>query len=296
MATFKTYSQINDLHNATGFDETTPNPSFHVFNTSILPKGFIREMPPYCQEFYQLGLNYNMTGTSFSLQSKKMNAINKLLFFVAPGQVITWEVADITDGFLLYFKKEFFDFYRGNLEEDFPFFNLTDANYVLLSNETCQDLYYDLEQLRKTFKADTLFQHQQLQGLTMAFLFKCRGVFEQYAKEATPYSRQQHLYNRYIQLVNRFFLEYRTIEEYAALLNITPNYLSSLVKAVSGRSTKSFLDDRMITESKNLLMYTPLSVAQIADQLHFSEPTHFIRFFKKHTQLTPTEFRQQDAK
>src|SRR3712207_9443369 len=88
MATFKTFSQINDLHNATGFDEKTPNPSFHVFNTSILPQGFIKEMPPYCQEFYQLGLNYNMTGTSFSLQSTKMNAINILLFFVVLGQVI----------------------------------------------------------------------------------------------------------------------------------------------------------------------------------------------------------------
>jgi AraC-like DNA-binding protein len=151
-------------------------------------------------------------------------------------------------------------------------------------------------QLRKTFKATTLFKHQQLQGLTMAFLFKCRGLFEQFAEVATPHSRQQHLFNRYIQLINRFFLEYRTMEEYAALLNITPNYLSSLVKTISGRSTKSFLDERLVTESKNLLMYTPLSVAQIADQLCFSEPTHFIRFFKKHTGITPAQFRQQDAK
>jgi hypothetical protein len=81
-----------------------------VFNTSILPEGFIKAMPPYCQDFYQLGLNHNMNGTSFSLQSKKMNAINNLLFFVAPGQVITWEVADITDGFCSILRKNFLIF------------------------------------------------------------------------------------------------------------------------------------------------------------------------------------------
>lgn len=81
-------------------------------------------MPPYSQEFYQVGLNHDMTGTSFSLQSKKIDSLNNLLFFVAPGQVITWEVADITDGFLLYFNKSFLDFYRGDIEKDSPFLEL----------------------------------------------------------------------------------------------------------------------------------------------------------------------------
>jgi AraC-like DNA-binding protein len=49
----------------------------------------------------------------------------------------------------------------------------------------------------------------------------------------------------------------------------------------------------MIMESKNLLTYTSLTVSEIAFKLHFSEPTHFIRFFKKETGLTPADFRQQ---
>ncbi len=261
-----------------------------------LPPGFVKAMDPYCQAFYQVGLNYDMTGTSFSLQSQPINALNRLLFFVAPGQVLTWEVADVTDGILLYFKKEFLDFYRGSINDDFPFFDLTGVNYVPLSEDSCQELYADLMQLRKTFQKETLFGHQQLQGLTLAFLFKCRALHEQFSKERSPRSRQQDLFYRYVQLVNRFFLRYRSIEAYAALLNVTPNYLSTLVKAVSGRSTKSFLDERLVSEAKNLLVYTSLAVAEIADQLQFSESTHFIRFFKKETGLTPADFRRQAAR
>jgi AraC-like DNA-binding protein len=293
---FKKFKEINDLHKETGFHEKTNNPLFHVFNSKILPEGFIKAMPPYCQEFYQIGLSHDMAGTSFSVQSQPIESLNNLLFFVAPGQVITWEVADITDAFLLYFKKEFFDYYRGSIEEDFPFFKITDANYVRLSGDDSKELYNDLAQLRITFEKDSSYQQQQLQALTLALLFKCKALFEQFKKEQSPRSRQQDLYYSYLQLVNRFFAEYRTIEEYAAMLNVTPNYLSSVVKLVSGRSTKSYLDERILTESKNLLIYTTLAISEIAYDLHFSEPTHFIRFFKKETGTTPSEYRHRRLK
>jgi AraC-like DNA-binding protein len=288
---FKTFKEINDLHKATGYPEKTSNPLFHVFNTSILPDGFIKAMPPYCQEYYQIGLNHDMTGTSFSLQSQNIDALNNLLFFVAPGQVITWEVAEITDGFLLYFKKEFLDFYRGDADKEFPFFRITDANYIRLSDEDSKELYSDLVRLRRTFEKESRYQQQQLQALTLAFLFKCKSLFEQFDKALLPRTRQLELFYRFTHLISRFYTEYRNMEEYAAILNITPNYLSSVVKMVSGKSPKRFLDDRLITESKNLLTYSALAISEIAFKLSFSEPTHFIRFFKKETGMTPAEFR-----
>ncbi len=288
---FKTFKDINDLHTATGYPEKTSTPLFHVFNSKVLPEGFIKAMPPYSQQFYQVGLNHDMTGTSFTLQSQAIHSLNNLLFFVAPGQVITWEVADLTDGFLLYFKKEFFNFYRGDIEEDFPFFKITDANYVRLSDEYSKELYGDLVNLRKTFEKDSSYQLEQLQALTLAFLYKCKALFDQFEKQRSPHSLQQNIYYRYLQLVNRFYLEYRSVEEYAAILNVTPNYLSTVAKAVSGQSAKSCLDERILTESKNLLTYTTLNVAEIAYTLRFSEPTHFIRFFKKETGTTPLGFR-----
>lgn len=85
--------------------------------------------------------------------------------------------------------------------------------------------------------------------------------------------------------MNRFFIEYRSLEEYAAILNITPNHLSTVIKAVGSKSPKAFLDERMITESKNLLIYSADTISEIAYKLSFSEPTHFIRFLKKKPEL-----------
>lgn len=152
-------------------------------------------------------------------------------------------------------------------------------------------LYSTLENLRTVFENVSSYQQEQLQGLTLAFLFRCKELFEQFQKAQKPRTRQQDLYQRYLHLVNRFFIEYRSIEEYAAILNITPNHLSSVVKSISGKSPKSFLDESMISESKNLLAYTSSNVSEIAYKLGFSEPTHFIRFFKKVAGVTPTEYR-----
>jgi AraC-like DNA-binding protein len=232
-----------------------------------------------------------MTGTSFSLQTQELDSLNNLLFFVAPGQVITWEVAEITDGFLLYFKKDFLQLYNKSIEENFPFFRIIAANYVLLTDQICLDLYEDLTRLRKVFESNEVYKEEQLQGLTLAFLFKCKGVFEKATNNQTVQYRQKDLFNRYVQLVNRFYAAYRSIEAYAAMLHVSKNHLSTVIRNTSGKTPKRLLDERIIVESKNLLLYSSLSVAEIAYKLQFSEPTHFIRFFKKGVGTTPAEFR-----
>jgi AraC family transcriptional regulator, transcriptional activator of pobA len=75
------------------------------------------------------------------------------------------------------------------------------------------------------------------------------------------------------------------------MLNITANHLSQTIKETTGNTAKSFITKRRLEEAKYLLSYTNNDVAEISFHLHFSEPTHFSKFFKKETNQSPIEFR-----
>ena len=82
-----------------------------------------------------------------------------------------------------------------------------------------------------------------------------------------------------------------TVQHIAAQLNISPNYLSRLLKTLTGQSTKQFIQDKLIDFAKEKLSTTALSVNEIAFEMGFEYPQSFGKLFKTKTNLTPLEFR-----
>jgi YesN/AraC family two-component response regulator len=82
------------------------------------------------------------------------------------------------------------------------------------------------------------------------------------------------------------------VQHIAESLNLHPNYLNSVIKSKTGRTVNDWVTKRTLSVAKSLLMDSSFSSKEIAYRLGFSEPTHFGRFFKKHTQITPTHFRK----
>ncbi len=84
----------------------------------------------------------------------------------------------------------------------------------------------------------------------------------------------------------------RSVDFYARQLDITPNHLNKSVKAVTGRTAITVLNEMSIQEAKMQLRYTSLSISDIAFQLGFEDLSYFSRFFKKTTGMTPMEYRR----
>ena len=104
---------------------------------------------------------------------------------------------------------------------------------------------------------------------------------------------QQILLQKFIQLVNNFYIEKRTVEEYASLLSVTPNHLSHTIKSITQRNALSFINERLISEAKSLIKHTDLDISEITYQLNFTDPANFGKFFKKNVGSTPLEYRKK---
>jgi len=82
-----------------------------------------------------------------------------------------------------------------------------------------------------------------------------------------------------------------TVQQLADQLNYTPNYLSDLLRSLTGLSAQQHIHEQVIERSKELLATTTLSVSEVAYQLGFEHPQSFSRLFKSKTQLSPAQFK-----
>ncbi len=100
------------------------------------------------------------------------------------------------------------------------------------------------------------------------------------------------LVQTFIALVESEFRQKKRVSEYAALLAITPGHLNDLVRHALGKTAGEVIRERVLLEAKRMLLYTEDSIAEIADYLHFDDPSYFSRFFRRYMHQSPGMFRQ----
>jgi len=93
-------------------------------------------------------------------------------------------------------------------------------------------------------------------------------------------------------LLHTKFKTVKSVRGYAFQMNVTEKRLNNATVKTLGTTPKTMIDQRVMLEAKRLLIHTNLSIKEIGYELGFEEPTNFIKYFRKHTQKTPIEFRE----
>ena len=177
----------------------------------------------------------------------------------------------------------FFHFLKENPVVTLPVERTRTINGLIIALE---DLYKDKE---------NCFRLQILRNYIQSFLLdiydKTHRIFEQNRPEGI--SRQEELFKRFIQLIHKHCLNQREVSFYAQKMFITPRYLSAITQVVAGETAKNIIDKHVILEIKVLLESTDLSIQEIANRLQFPDQSFFGRYFKKHTGISPQDYRRK---
>lgn len=104
-------------------------------------------------------------------------------------------------------------------------------------------------------------------------------------------NRKEELFEKFIALVYEYSSTRRDVQFYADQLCVSARYLSAIVQSLTRHSPKEVIDTRCIQEIKMLLRTTNEPMQEIAFRLDFPDQSFFTRYFKKHTGMTPAEFR-----
>lgn len=287
------YKEINDFLKSIPSEYETKNPNFFCLRLKENEGSVNNYKPPFRKDFYFIGLVSNAGNTKITYDNTNVTNLNSFLVFQSPGLLYSFYRDTSANGYLIYFKKECFSFFKPEFENEFPFFSILHTNFFKLNEAKFREFIPQFEEVFSAYFNTVDNQHKIATIKLLALLYHLKefaAAFSQWEEGFT--SSQQILFQKFIQLVNAFYLEKRTIEEYAILLNVTPNHLSQSVKSASNKNALSYINDRLLAEARSLIQYTNYDIAEIAYQLNFSDPANFGKFFKKHTSQTPIEYRK----
>ncbi len=118
----------------------------------------------------------------------------------------------------------------------------------------------------------------------------------QYRPDELKSYRVRELFNRFMMLMERDYRLSRDVNYYAGRMNITPKYLTSIVRRVTGHTPKTIIDQYAVLQAKMLLKHSDKSIKEIAAAYHFTDVSFFSRYFKRLTGLTPQQTREAAGK
>ncbi|MFK7908849.1 MAG: helix-turn-helix domain-containing protein [Chitinophagales bacterium] len=129
-------------------------------------------------------------------------------------------------------------------------------------------------------------------ALLNVLLLKAERTKELQAANNIPIQKLE-IFNKFKDLLESNYTATRSSKFYAQKLFISYKLLNEIVKKLTGKTVKAFIDDFVAIEIKRYLVATSLSIKEISYETGFEEPSNMVKFFKKNTHTTPLQFRQQ---
>lgn len=256
----------------------------------------------WIQDFYTIGLKRNVQG-KFRYGQQEYDFDEGLMSFIGPGQVFSIQVIDSTkeahSGWLLLIHPDFL--WNTPLAKkigQYDFFGYAVHESLFLSEKEEDTIQRVLQDIKHEYDANI---DKFSQGIIISQIELLLNYAERF------YSRQfitrkitnHQVLDRLEQLLNDYFnngslvqLGLPTVQQLAEKLNMSANYLSSLLKSLTGQNARQHIHNKLIEKAKEKLSTTGLSVSEIAYDLGFEHPQSFSKLFKSKTQLSPLEFRQ----
>lgn len=227
-----------------------------------------------------------------------------VMYFMAPGQILhTTPLADIDSkiqpsGWILLIHPDFL--WHTPLAaaiKRFEFFDYSVNEALFLSDKEEAILNNMIQNIKQEYHAniDRFSQNiiiSQLETLlNYAERFYQRQFITRKITNHQVLDRLDKLLHLHFQSDEQLRKGLPTVQEIAASLNVSPSYLSGLLKALTGQSTQQHIHDKLIEKAKEKLSTTDLSVSEIAYGLGFEHPQSFSKLFKSKTNSSPLAFR-----
>ena len=222
---------------------------------------------------------------------------NNQIFFVAPGQVHQVIESEISFGYVMTFSNHFL------VENSIPISFIDSLNLFQnygqspplepnkIQFETIENFS---KSIYKLFESQEMMKNLSIGSFLKLLLIECNNICSIYPIESDMDISGNNLIRTFRNDVDNNYKKEHSTTFYAKRLHITPDHLNRVIKSKIGKTAKEYIQSRIIIEAKRLLYFTDLTNKEIGYELGFNEPANFSAFFKKETQLSPSNFKKYE--
>ncbi len=165
---------------------------------------------------------------------------------------------------------------------------------AMLSDEQNQvfNAYYHLISLQYD-RTNLIGKRDILQLIVLALVSEIKNMYSKADISQIPVTRSEQIANDFFDLIYKHYRTERSASFYANRLNLTPKYLTTVIREETNKSINTWINEAVIVYAKSLLKATDLTIAEIAYELNFTDSSVFCRFFKRYTNTTPNAYRKE---
>lgn len=248
-------------------------------------KEVIKRTKPHTHDGYY-ELIFILKGEGFHLiEAENFSITAPELYFLKPGQLHCWQFTSIPKGYVLLFKEAFFD---ALLEA--PILTLL-KNLNTTSRVTLPADYspvYLFEEMLREYRNPTDYSVHIISG-------HLRSIFSRillFSNLEDVQKGTNSMHNRFQELLRSNIPELHRVNQFAELLNTSPQNLNAACRKFTGKSAGDHITDQLLLEAKRYILHTDMNIGEIADTLRFNDASYFVKFFKRHQDVTPLQFRE----
>ncbi|MGN6639203.1 MAG: helix-turn-helix domain-containing protein [Mucilaginibacter sp.] len=253
-------------------------------------------------DFYSIALKRNF-GAKMRYGQQQYDFDEGIMFFMSPGQVFSIEIdADQElkqSGWMMLIHPDFFwGTPLAKKIKQYEFFDYAVNEALFLSDKEEAIISGILQNIQQEYRSniDQFSQDVIIAQIELLLTYSERFYNRQFI---TRKIANHQMLGRLEELLNTYFdgdgivkNGLPSVSYIAENLNVSPNYLTGLLKVLTGLSTQQHIHEKLIERAKEKLSTTSLSVSEIAYELGFEHPQSFSKLFKTKTHLSPLEFRQ----
>jgi AraC family transcriptional regulator, transcriptional activator of pobA len=245
---------------------------------------------PHRHDFYHLFWIESGNGT-FVSDGRSYPLTRGSLIFVPPGQVHAWKWNDTLKGYVLCFEPA--SLYSGNdrpyrLLHDLTQFSATtkDRATFQTAGSTYRILRVAFKNLAVEFQGNAEFRCDMVRSQITALLIRLHRLCLN-TPSVVVQGHSTQLTNRFLSLLEKEEGKLQRTRYYTSALSVTPRVLVDAVLAETGKSPSAWIRDRTLLEARRLLIYTDLTISEIAYRLNFQNVSYFVRFYRRLAGVPP---------
>ncbi|EDM37918.1 transcriptional regulator, AraC family protein [Pedobacter sp. BAL39] len=291
---------ISQCHETMGLPKPE-HPLISVINfNSFIQKPF-NEPVSFIYDFYAIYLK-RITNAKFKYGHQASDFDEGVLFFMAPNQLFSIQPEKgktlRPSGWGILFHPDFiWNTTLAKIIKQYEFFDYSVNEALYLSGKEEKKIVSIIKSIQQEYQFNTDKFSQQIIASQIETLlnFSERFYHRQFiTRKKTNHqilSRLEDTLAKYFNNDDLIAQGLPTVQFIADTLNISPNYLSDVLKVLTGQSTQQHIHSKLIEKAKEKLSGTDLSISEIAYELGFEHPQSFTKLFKSKTNLSPLKFR-----
>lgn len=215
--------------------------------------------------------------------------------FISRGQVNSFDLSSEYDGYAILFTEAFLskNLVHSDVLSFYRLYNYHLHSPVIDSSKTETDVFKIIisEIYEEYIHADTFAKEEILRHYLKLLLLKA----ERLKRTLIPEEKNAERFIRFgvfQNLLEEHIFRTRNATKYADMMAVSYKHLNEICKSVTGHTAKEVIDNTVVLEIKRRLAISDISIKELAYEVGFDEATNFVKYFKKHTQQSPTQFRK----